>query len=371
MSRYRRDTKINGLLITDKSYRVIYSLNGKRRELTIGSKDIPINVARNKAQQILGEVAQGIDPLQSNKQEKQNTLYTVDAMWNKYIESLAHKNQETLTKENLYNKNIKPYFGKTTASEVNKSDLVQWFQKITKRSPSVANKSLVFLRAAYYYSIDVLELLDKNPTKKIVKNYEPKRDRYYTEEEKKAIFTELARRVKENPKLINSVSMIGLEFFTGARGKEIANAKWKNLVQDQRGNRIELDVLNHKTGLKTNKKRIIWLNDQAMKIIYKLNDITNTSAESKIVGVQSARKIWDKTREVCGCPDLQMHDLRHSFASRAINSKKMSTKEVGALLGHKSLASMDRYMHIFDQTSTLNASLVGNAIDDGSTRLLN
>lgn len=371
MPRFVNDTKIPELKIRETCYAVSYRINNEKKERKIGSLSMPINVARKEVQKILGLVAQGIDPFEEKKKKQKADEYTVDKMWENYIKSLQHKNQETQTKENIYIKNIQPVFGKTTASKVKKSDLVQWFQELTKRSPTVANKCLVFLKAAYYYSIDVLELLEKNPTKKINKNYEPARSRYYTDEEKKAIFIELARRYEEDPSLIYSVSKIGLQFFTGARGDEISKAKWKHLVQDERGNRIELPVLDHKTGLKTNKRRIIWLNDQAMKIIYKLNDLTNKSEDSTIVKVKSARKIWNKTREVCGCPDLQMHDLRHSYASKAINSGKMSTKEVGTLLGHTSLASMDRYMHIYDQTSTTNASLVGNAIDDGSVKLIN
>ena len=371
MPRFVNDTKIPELKIRETCYAVSYRINNEKKERKIGSLSMPINVARKEVQKILGLVAQGIDPFEEKKKKQKADEYTVDKMWENYIKSLQHKNQETQTKENIYIKNIQPVFGNTTAAKVKKSDLVQWFQELTKRSPTVANKCLVFLKAAYYYSIDVLELLEKNPTKKINKNYEPARSRYYTDEEKKAIFIELARRYEEDPSLIYSVSKIGLQFFTGARGDEISKAKWKHLVQDERGNRIELPVLDHKTGLKTNKRRIIWLNDQAMKIIYKLNDLTNKSEDSTIVKVKSARKIWNKTREVCGCPDLQMHDLRHSYASKAINSGKMSTKEVGTLLGHTSLASMDRYMHIYDQTSTTNASLVGNAIDDGSVKLIN
>ena len=75
MARYKRDTKVNNLLITEKSYRVIYRINGRKRELTIGSKDIPINVIRNKAQQILGEVARGIDPLSNKKSETLNDVF--------------------------------------------------------------------------------------------------------------------------------------------------------------------------------------------------------------------------------------------------------------------------------------------------------
>lgn len=370
-AKYTTDKQINSLKIYPTGYYIHCRINGKRREKKIAPKSVLINIARKEAQKILGLIAQGIDPFEEKKKLQKADEYTVDKMWGKYIKNLKHKNQDTDQAEKIYKKNIEPIFGNVTASKVAKQNVVDWFQDLTQRSPSVANKSMVFLKAAYYYSIDVLELLEKNPVKKIDKNREPERDRYYTDEEKKSIFMELSRRYEKDPKLIYSISKIGLLFFTGARGDEISKAQWKHLVQDERGNRIVLPVIDHKTGLKTNKNRVIWLNDQAMKIIYKLNDLTNKSQDSTIVKIKSCRKVWNAVREACGCPDLQMHDLRHSYASVAINSKKMSTKEVGTLLGHTSLASMDRYMHIYDQTSTTNASLVGNAIDDGSVKLIN
>ena len=81
-----------------------------------------------------------------------------------------------------------------------------------------------------------------------------------------------------------------------------------------------------------------------------------------VVGIASPRNLWDRVREECGLIDLRIHDLRHSFASESINTKQFNFKEVGIMLGHKSINSMDRYIHIFDQTTADNIEVAGDAI---------
>ena len=68
-TRYTTDKQVNGLRIYPTGYYVYYRMNGKRKEMKIANKDIPINVARNIARQKLGEVASGIDPLAVKKSD--------------------------------------------------------------------------------------------------------------------------------------------------------------------------------------------------------------------------------------------------------------------------------------------------------------
>lgn len=53
---------------------------------------------------------------------------------------------------------------------------------------------------------------------------------------------------------------------------------------------------------------------------------------------------WRKAREVAGFPKLHFHDLRHSAAT-AMLSAGVELYTVGAVLGHKSHASTQRYAH--------------------------
>ncbi len=59
------------------------------------------------------------------------------------------------------------------------------------------------------------------------------------------------------------------------------------------------------------------------------------------------RKAWDKIREEADLDNFRLHDLRHNFASAAINAGT-PLAVVGALLGHKNTKTTQRYAHLAD-----------------------
>lgn len=57
---------------------------------------------------------------------------------------------------------------------------------------------------------------------------------------------------------------------------------------------------------------------------------------------------FERARETIGRPDLHMHDLRHSLAS-AIASAGGTIIDVQAALGHESVQSSKRYIHLYQE----------------------
>jgi len=62
-----------------------------------------------------------------------------------------------------------------------------------------------------------------------------------------------------------------------------------------------------------------------------------------------------------GCPDLRLHDLRHSFASAAI-SAGLTLPQIGELLGHSSTQTTKRYSHLMDEAAALAAGSIADRI---------
>jgi site-specific recombinase XerD len=56
-------------------------------------------------------------------------------------------------------------------------------------------------------------------------------------------------------------------------------------------------------------------------------------------------KIWQGVRARAGLSDVRLHDLRHSYASSAV-AGGLSLPLIGALLGHKVVATTARYTHL-------------------------
>jgi len=58
---------------------------------------------------------------------------------------------------------------------------------------------------------------------------------------------------------------------------------------------------------------------------------------------------WNTARKSAGLSDVQMHDLRHSFANLLINSGR-TLYEVQHILGHTQVKTTQRYAHLSQDT---------------------
>ena len=156
MARYKRDAKVNSLLITDKRYKVIYYINKKRRIITIGSIDIPVNIARKKAQQILGDVAQGIDPLETKKAETLNQAFEY-----KLQELLDSKRKCVYVKDgkimgdprNSWIKDVESTVGNMKLQDIETGDLTRLHIKISKRGKYQANRVIGLISSVFEHAI--------------------------------------------------------------------------------------------------------------------------------------------------------------------------------------------------------------------------
>ena len=62
------------------------------------------------------------------------------------------------------------------------------------------------------------------------------------------------------------------------------------------------------------------------------------------------QKAWSQLRAEARFEDLRLHDLRHTFASLALqNSENIYT--ISRVLGHTSTRTTERYMHLADGTT--------------------
>ena len=70
---------------------------------------------------------------------------------------------------------------------------------------------------------------------------------------------------------------------------------------------------------------------------------------------------WYRVREQAGLEDVRIHDLRHSYASRALALGEGLTM-IGGLLGHAGVESTARYAHLARDTEKASAAKVGGSI---------
>lgn len=126
-------------------------------------------------------------------------------------------------------------------------------------------------------------------------------------------------------------------------------------------------VQNHpKTGQSV---RRIYLSDNTIEFIKKLEetsregkDLVFPNRNGNIYNVSTLRQHWMKTCEKLKIPYKSMHALRHSWATRALESH-IDVQTVSKMLGHKSVATtMDIYQSIFSEQKIEAAKIMNQFV---------
>lgn len=73
-------------------------------------------------------------------------------------------------------------------------------------------------------------------------------------------------------------------------------------------------------------------------------------------------KPWDAIREKAKIQGVRIHDLRHTFASYAVQGG-MSLEMIGALLGHSQASTTKRYAHLAVSQHRGNSEKVGKTLE--------
>ena len=144
--------------------------------------------------------------------------------------------------------------------------------------------------------------------------------------------------------------IISMLILTGARKREVLDAKWEDLDMERNIWRIPTT--------KAGKARIVPLSDAASVLLIKLRQrkcCAHAFANpATLKPYSSVYYYWHTARKEAGLSDVRIHDLRHSFASFLVNAGR-SLYEVQTLLGHTQIKTTHRYAHL-STTSLRSAS---------------
>ena len=339
------DATVRGLhlRVTDKgkSFLLFYRTKaGQQRRPKLGEYgSITLAQARKVAQEMLTEVAAGRDPSKARSDARAEP--TVADLWEEFDKRHVSRIKSGVNYRRAWRRHVEPRFGKMKAKDVTFSMIADMHEAMAE-TPMEANRVLAFVSAMFNFGRRPLEWIEKNPVEGVKRYPEVKRRRYMKGEEAARIAELLDANAAENPA---SVAFLYLLILTGARRGEIAAARW-DWIQ---GSTIHLP--DSKTGEKQ-----VYLPPAAMDVLDRLPRTSGT-----ITGILTPQKIWERIRREAGCPDLRMHDLRHSFASAAL-SAGLSLSQIGELLGHKSTQTTKRYAHLVEEVATAAATTTADRI---------
>ena len=342
-----RDPLIKGLHVrvtaSSKSFYYYFrTRNGMERRPKLGDfPTITLARARAMAGDLRKEIGMGKDPIAEAKAVR--TTPDMSVLCDNYLTKHASRKKSEAEDRRIIEAYVKPKLGSLRVSALEYEDIDK-LHKSMDGAPYMANRVLALLSKMFTLAEKwKLRPNGSNPCQHVERFKEIKRERYLSLDEAKALDAQLRLQATSHPE---SVAMLYLLIYSGARKSEIGNAKREWL----KGNVLELP--DSKTGA-----RRIYLPEQAMTVISTLP----RRADGLLVGISNPKKLWTTIRKAAGMPDLRMHDLRHSFASAGL-AAGLSLDQIGALLGHSSTQTTKRYAHLMDQVAKDSAAAAGGHI---------
>jgi integrase len=359
------DTSISGfgLRVTPNDQRVYvlkYRVGGRQYWFTIGRHGSPWtpDAAREKAKELLGDVAKGVNPAERRDANRQ--AMTVSELCDLYLnEGVAHKKQSTLRVDRgRIERHLKPLLGRKRVEAVTREDITRLLRDVQmgktaepepkkdERKPGsiarggsgVAGQCVTLMGTLLAFAIE-RGLRKDNPAHGVKKPPVRKMERFLSEGEIARLATALDDEVRMSGNPYPSAA-IKLLLLTGCRRSEILNLQWQHVDFDRQCLRLP----DSKTGAK-----VVYLNAPAATLLLELpraarnsHVIAGAIEGAPLVGID---KIWYSVRKRAGLAGQRLHDLRHSFASvGAIGG--LSLPIIGALLGHKHAMTTARYAHL-------------------------
>lgn len=341
-----RDGTVAGLHLrvtsTGKIYYFWYRTKaGVERRPKIGNfPAVSLESARTIAAEWAIKVSLGQDPSQDRKRAIASPR--VSELWSRYSAQKISRKKSLAQDERMWAAYIAPKWGNKLVEDIT-FDMVYDLHASMRDTPYQANRVLALLSAMFNFAWRPLKWTPDNPCKGVHRFPENRRRRYMSAREAANVAAILDAEAVDNPM---SVAFLWLLIFTGARKSEIANARWDWLE----GNVLRLP--DSKTGA-----RPIYLPPQVMAVLDKLPRTNGT-----ITGIQSPSKLWRRIRTEAECPDLRIHDLRHSFASAGL-AAGLTLNQIGELLGHKSTQTTHRYAHLIEDVAHASAAAAADVME--------
>ena len=340
-----------------KVYVVQTRVFGRSKRVTVGRHGkLSADQARKEAARIIARIKAGEpEPL-----EEPAAAPTVADLAERYQREYVAMHCKPLTVSNyglMLRKHIVPALGKLLVSEVERKHIMA-LQYGLRDTPAVANHAVNIL-------IKMFSLADawgwrpsgNNPCR-FVHRYklEKHHERFLTPDELYRLGQTLDAAPSERLASAHAAAAIRLLVLTGCRRNEILGLRWEDLDFEAG----EMRLVDSKTG-----PRVAPLPPPAAMVLTGLSRVPGNPwvfpGRKKGTGQRNINDSWERVRKRAGLDGVRLHDLRHSFASRALALGE-SLSMIGELLGHRNVQTTARYAHLARDSVRASTAKVAESI---------
>ncbi|MDE0332710.1 MAG: site-specific integrase [Nitrospinae bacterium] len=254
----------------------------------------------------------------------------------------------------VIDRHVLPALGRLPLTALSRAQVAEFHENLYE-TPAVANMALCVLSAMYEQAARWGMVPEGcNPCRLIMKYPERRRERFLTDSE----FTRLGEALDEAEARggASAVAAIRLLALTGCRRSEILGLRREDVALAAG----EFRLPDSKTGA-----RAMPLPPEAVELLRSLlgaHDgpwvIPGRKPGTRLANIDEA---WRTIRGLADLEGVRLHDLRHSYASRALALGE-ALPVIGKLLGHSRLETTSRYAHLARDTAQEAAERVAASI---------
>ena len=364
------DTACVGLCARVGKRRVVFYAKAGGRRYNIGSFTGPaprwtLFEARQRCEEIRRAVADGDDPAVMTC-----TILTVREAFEQFAVTRLAKRRSSTAAE--YRRQMEiyvfPRWGNRPVDKLTRADVVRLHTELTAAGKAPrANRLVATISSLYGWLQKDAGYTGANPASKIERNHEEAREIYLTPAQVHAVRAAIdayGDRILGNDVAADCLRLV---IATGCRSGEARKARWDQFDSDLR--------IWTKPASTTKQKKLhrVPLGPAAQSVLLRRRERRRHGELAVFPGkygaehIRQLRSIWETVAKAAGLEGVRIHDLRHTYASLAISSG-VPLKVVGGLLGHASITTTNRYLHLYDDDLQAAVGKVSAMIEGEGTQ---
>ena len=323
----------------------VYLVQGRgpagSRRLALGRHGVvPAEDARERGVEVLARIRAGKDPLPGAEEAGEPTVADLAERYLREHVAVRCKPLTLRSYRQVISKNVLPTLGRIPVAEIERRHVAELHYKL-RRTPVAANDAVnalsrILNRAEAWGMVPP----GSNPCRQTRKYRTRRLERFLTEHEFRRLGGTLDALEAEGGIPVPAAAALRLLMLTGCRCGEIVGLRWEDVHLD----RSEIRLADSKTGPRT-----VSLSPAAVRV---LAEVPRPAGNPWVIaGAKPGARLphityyWYRVRKRAGLEDVRLHDLRHSFASRALALGE-PLPMIGKLLGHSKIQTTARYAHL-------------------------
>ena len=337
---YLHDQKESGLVLQitatgRKSFQLYKKHQGRPVRVTLGTwPEITVEQARKKAREAKVELADGRNPNDALRQERQEMTFA--DLFSQYMERHAKIRKRTWQEDQNQFDRYLGAFAKKKLSAITRKDVAALHGKIGKTAPTAANRLLALLSSVFGRAIEFGLWEGNNPCVAIRKFPEEARDRFLSKDELRRFFEVLEHYSHD---IARDTILVAL--LTGVRRSNVHEMKWADIDWEEATWRIGLT--------KNGTPQTVALVEPVIELLRerhrRATSVFVFPGRGRTGHYVEVKTAWKTLLKRAGIENARFHDLRRTMGSWQARTGA-SLPIIGKSLNHKSQSTTAIYARL-------------------------